>query len=193
MTGANKGIGKEIARGLAEKGVTVLLGARDTLRGEAAAEELATSGRVLFQQIDVTSDASVAAAVQRVDTDFGQLDILVNNAGGWFEPFSSISRRDKVCQGNHRADDSQISRPSEYCSAGISIRAMPSDPAMGGIIRTVYEVNVFGLVRVTNAFLPLLHKAPAAMVVNITSKIGSLSDPAITKMGTQFMAVSCSQ
>ena len=70
---------------------------------------------------------------------------------------------------------------------------MPSDPAMGGIISKVYEVNVFGVVRVTNGFLPLLRKAPAAMIVNITSRIGSLADTAITKLGTQFVAVSCSQ
>ena len=104
MTGGNKGIGKEIVRGLAQNGVTVLLGARDIARGEAAAEELATSGRVLFQQVDVTSDTSVAAAVQRVETDFGHLDILVNNAGR-YRPFSSTLHRDKVCH-LHRAADS---------------------------------------------------------------------------------------
>ena len=165
----------------------MLVGARDIARGEAAAEELATSGRVLFQQIDVTSDTSVAAAVQRVETDFGHLDILVNNAGG-YRPFRSTLHGNKVCQ-LHRAAGS----PSRHCSAGMSFQAMPSDPAMGGIISKVYEVNVFGVVRVTNGFLPLLRKAPAAMIVNITSRIGSLTDSAITKLGTQFMAVSCSQ
>jgi NAD(P)-dependent dehydrogenase (short-subunit alcohol dehydrogenase family) len=81
VTGANKGIGKEIARGLARLGITVLLGARDSERGTKAADELASDGEVVFQQLDVTDLASVSAAVQQIADRFGKLDILVNNAG----------------------------------------------------------------------------------------------------------------
>ncbi|MCU1684105.1 MAG: dehydrogenase [Amycolatopsis sp.] len=78
VTGANKGIGKEIARQLGQQGVTVLVGARDIERGERAAEEVGAVGSV---RLDVTDAESVADAVKRVEHDFGRLDILVNNAG----------------------------------------------------------------------------------------------------------------
>jgi NAD(P)-dependent dehydrogenase (short-subunit alcohol dehydrogenase family) len=81
VTGANKGIGKEIARGLARQGMTVLLGARDSERGQAAAAELAEDGNVTFLQLDVTDVNSVSAAAREIETRFGRLDILVNNAG----------------------------------------------------------------------------------------------------------------
>ncbi|GAA4190978.1 SDR family NAD(P)-dependent oxidoreductase [Streptosporangium oxazolinicum] len=76
ITGANRGIGKETARQLAAAGHTVYVGARDEARGRAAAEELGAR----FVQLDVTDDASVAAALARIEAD-GGLDVLVNNAG----------------------------------------------------------------------------------------------------------------
>jgi NAD(P)-dependent dehydrogenase (short-subunit alcohol dehydrogenase family) len=81
VSGANKGIGRAIASGLARDGFVVYLGARDEGRGSAAAGELAVSGDVRFLLLDVTSDADVEAAVARVESDFGHLDVLVNNAG----------------------------------------------------------------------------------------------------------------
>jgi NAD(P)-dependent dehydrogenase (short-subunit alcohol dehydrogenase family) len=75
VTGANKGIGKEIARQLAAAGLTVYVGSRDAARGKSAAEEIGGDARLLV--IDVTDDASIAAAASQV----GSLDILVNNAG----------------------------------------------------------------------------------------------------------------
>ena len=82
VTGANKGIGKEIARQLAGLGMTVLVGARDTERGEKAAAELRADGTdVRFLRLDVADDASVAAAAGAIDSTFGRLDVLVNNAG----------------------------------------------------------------------------------------------------------------
>lgn len=86
VTGANKGIGFEIVRQLAQRDVVVLLGARDAVKGEAAAAELrAGFPNVRFAHIDVTDDASIAAAVASVEKEFGRLDILVNNAGVGFE------------------------------------------------------------------------------------------------------------
>ena len=82
VTGANKGIGLETARQLAERGITVLLTARDSAKGEAAAASLKEEGLdVRFLALDVTDSASLAAAVQAVEAEFGKLDILVNNAG----------------------------------------------------------------------------------------------------------------
>lgn len=81
ITGANKGIGKETARRLAALGITVLIGARNAERGEAAAEELRADGAdVRFVPLDVTDEISVQAAAKHIDATFGRLDILVNNA-----------------------------------------------------------------------------------------------------------------
>jgi len=82
VTGANRGIGKEVARQLARAGAHVLLGSRCPVRGAEAAAELATDGvEVVPLTLDVTDEAGVAAAVDRIGADHGRLDSLVNNAG----------------------------------------------------------------------------------------------------------------
>lgn len=82
ITGGNKGLGYETARRLGELGWRVFLGARDEERGAEATERLAADGaRVTFVPLDVTSDESVAAAVQTVRASTGLLDVLINNAG----------------------------------------------------------------------------------------------------------------
>ncbi|PKI39953.1 hypothetical protein CRG98_039616 [Punica granatum] len=87
VTGANKGIGLEICRQLASKGVTVVLASRDEKRGLEAVCKLkeessvALSGEVVFHQLDVTNSASIDSLAEFVRTQFGKLDILVNNAG----------------------------------------------------------------------------------------------------------------
>ena len=81
VTGANKGIGKEIARQLGEAGFTVLAGSRDVQRGELAVKELVAEGLdVVGIQLEVTDAASVRAAAGRVEAEYGRLDVLVNNA-----------------------------------------------------------------------------------------------------------------
>lgn len=139
VTGANKGIGKEIARGLAKRGVTVLLGTRNRERGLAAAAELQADGTVVPLLIDVTDGATIASAASEIEAQYGRLDILVNNAG---VPASRTP-------------------PSE-----IDVAEM----------RHVFEANVFAVVAVTNAMLPLLRQSPAARIVNISSLRGSLGD-----------------
>jgi len=129
ITGANKGLGFETARQLVAAGHRVWIGARDIDRGHQAADELGAE----FVQLDVTDDASVAAAVETV----GELDVLVNNAG---------------------------------ISGG---RITPSD-ATAEDMRRVYETNVFGVVRVLHAFIPLLEGSSAPVVVNVSSGVGSL-------------------
>jgi NAD(P)-dependent dehydrogenase (short-subunit alcohol dehydrogenase family) len=87
VTGATGGIGKEIARGLARKGATVVVGARSLERGEAAAAEIAAdagSGAVLAMQLDVADQASIRAFADAFAARFTALDVLVNNAGAWF-------------------------------------------------------------------------------------------------------------
>jgi NAD(P)-dependent dehydrogenase (short-subunit alcohol dehydrogenase family) len=146
ITGANKGIGKAIAAGLAEEGFTVYLGSREAVRGEAAAADLAASGDVRAVTLDVTSDGDVAEAARRVESEAGYLDVLVNNAGT--HPLN-----------NRRLD--HLPAPTEESADDL---------------RYVYETNVFAVVRVTNAFLPLLRRAPAARIVNVTSKRGSIGE-----------------
>ncbi len=82
ITGANKGIGLETARQLGKAGVTVLVGARDAGRGEAAAQTLRGEGLdARFVPLDVTDSASLTDAAQIIAQDFGHLDVLINNAG----------------------------------------------------------------------------------------------------------------
>ena len=149
ITGANKGIGLEIARGLARDGITVLLGARDDGRGEAAGKQLRDEGLdTRFLRVDVTDAGVVAQAAHTIEAEYGRLDILVNNAG--------ISRPDGV-----RA----VMDPATWRPSGASVDAR----------RDVFAVNVFGIVTVTNAMLPLLRRADAARIVNVTSEVGSFA------------------
>lgn len=78
VTGANKGIGLEICRQLASKGIEVILTARDEQRGLQAVENLEESGiSVIFHQLDVTDVDSVARLAEFIGTNYGKLDILV--------------------------------------------------------------------------------------------------------------------
>jgi NAD(P)-dependent dehydrogenase (short-subunit alcohol dehydrogenase family) len=146
VTGANKGIGRAITAGLLRESFTVYLGARDAGRGAAAAADLAADGDVRFVELDVTSPGSVASAAARVSGEIGHLDALVNNAG--------------VSTGSRRHLD-QIPRPSEETADDL---------------RFVYETNVFAVVRMINAFLPLLRRSAAGRIVNVTSKRGSIAE-----------------
>ncbi len=82
ITGANKGIGLEIARQLGRQGITVLLGARDEGRGEEASEKLRIDGvDARSVPLDVTRPETIDRAARRIEKEFGRLDIIVNNAG----------------------------------------------------------------------------------------------------------------
>ena len=141
ITGANKGIGLATARQLGARGMTVLVGARDAARGREAERTLRDGGAdARFVPLDVTDEASVAAAAKLVEQEYGHLDVLINNAG--------IVRAD---------------------GAGL-----PSATTLASL-REVYETNVFGVVAVTNALLPLLRKAPAARIVIVSSEVGSIA------------------
>jgi NAD(P)-dependent dehydrogenase (short-subunit alcohol dehydrogenase family) len=82
ITGANKGIGYEIARGLGSKKIKVLVGARDQARGQAAVQKLKAEGAdAYFVELEVANHETIRSAAQWIEKEFGRLDILVNNAG----------------------------------------------------------------------------------------------------------------
>ena len=86
ISGANKGIGLETARQLGKQGITVLVGARDLAKGEAAVESLKKDGvDAVAVKFDVVNAADIKGAVEKVEKEYGKLDILINNAGVLFE------------------------------------------------------------------------------------------------------------
>jgi NAD(P)-dependent dehydrogenase (short-subunit alcohol dehydrogenase family) len=155
VTGANQGIGLQIAKDLVAHGFTVLVGSRDFERGEAAAKEVGPGARAL--QLDVANRASITAAAERVRKEFGRLDLLVQNA--------AISNTRKL-PGQSIEEYAKTTGPSN-----VSLDEM----------RAVWDTNVFGVLAVYQAMLPLLRETPGARIVNVSSGVGSLtanSDPA---------------
>jgi NAD(P)-dependent dehydrogenase (short-subunit alcohol dehydrogenase family) len=87
VSGANRGLGFEVARQLSERGMTVLLGARDLDKGLHAARKLAGApGEVIAVQLDVTQQDQVDTLARWIDVTYGRLDVLVNNAGAFYDP-----------------------------------------------------------------------------------------------------------
>ncbi|MFG2900092.1 SDR family oxidoreductase [Streptomyces zaomyceticus] len=144
VTGANKGIGFEIAAGLGGLGYRVGVGARDETRRETAVEKLRAVGVDAYGvPLDVTDDRSVTGAADLIERRAGRLDVLVNNAGisgemdpGWVQDPTALDLE---------------------------------------VLRTVVDTNVMGVVRVTNAMLPLLRRSASPRVVNVSSSVGSLA------------------
>ena len=152
VTGANQGIGFQIAKDMTAKGFTVLVGSRNVERGEAAAKEVGPSAVAL--QLDVTDQTSVKAAAERVRQEFGRLDVLIQNA--------AISTTREV----HSLEDHMAA-------------TRPSNVPLGDM-RAVWDTNVFGVLSVYQAMLPILRDTPNSCIVNVSSGAGSLtlaSDP----------------
>ncbi|GHH75921.1 short-chain dehydrogenase [Streptomyces sulfonofaciens] len=150
ITGANKGLGYETVRRLIAAGHTVYLASRDAQRGRRAAERLGAHP----VRLDVTDDASVAAAVRTVEAR-GGLDVLINNAG--------------------------VQQEMSNGSVVVGAQEVTAD-----VMRGTFETNVFGMVRVTHAFLPLLLRSAAPVVVNVSSGLASLTR--VTTPGTPAYA-----
>lgn len=95
VSGANRGLGLEVARQLAALGVTVFVGGRDVARAEKAARRLREEGGAAHGvRLDVTRPGDIQAAVATIEGCLGRLDILVNNAGGYFDTTGRASRPD---------------------------------------------------------------------------------------------------
>ncbi len=148
VTGANQGVGFQVAKELAANGVTVYVGSRNLEGGEVAAKEIGNGATAL--QIDVTDKASIHAAAERVRTQFGRLDLLVNNAG-----ISNTSKGDSSLE--------------EY---GKRTRASNISLAE---VRAIWETNVFGTLAVYQAMLPLLRESQHAHILNVSSGVGSMT------------------
>ncbi len=146
VTGANKSIGFEVARQLAQKGIYVYLGSRNLESGLEAVNKLKAEGlnNVEAIQLDITDDNSVKNARTEIGKKTETLDILINNAGiyGGYPQAALDATIDKF--------------------------------------KAAYDANVFGVVRVTQAFIDLLKKSDEPRIVNVSSSQGSLtlhSDP----------------
>ena len=156
VTGANQGVGLEVATKLAAASYTVYVGSRNLKRAEEAVKTIAGDARPL--QLDVTDRVSIASASERIHEDSGHLHLLVNNA--------AISNVRKTQLGLTLAESAKLGRASV-----VSIDE----------VKAIWETNVFGVLAVYQQMLPLLRKAPWGRVVNVSSGVGSLttnSDPA---------------
>jgi NAD(P)-dependent dehydrogenase (short-subunit alcohol dehydrogenase family) len=154
ITGANKGIGFETARGLGELGIAVVLGSRDEAKGQTAAKTLRAKGigNVEAVTFDVNQPKHHQEIVRYLEGRYGKLDILVNNAGVLL-------------------DSGDFASPSGYNTTSSVTPEM---------LRSTFETNFFAVVSLTQALLPLIKKAPAGRIVNLSSILGSLtlhSDP----------------
>ena len=149
ITGANQGIGLQIAKDLVANGFTVLIGSRNFERGEAAARDIGPDAHAI--QLDVTDQSSITACAKRVRQEFGRLHVLVQNAA-----ISHVNRR----PGQSIQDRVKSTRPSN-----LSLDEM----------RSVWDTNVFGVLAVYQAMLPLLRETPGARIVNVSSGVGSLT------------------
>jgi NAD(P)-dependent dehydrogenase (short-subunit alcohol dehydrogenase family) len=154
VTGANQGIGRQVAKNLVASGLTVLVGSRNFERGVAAATEIGSGAIPL--QLDVTDRVSIANAAERIRQEFGRLDVLVNNAAVSNTRMGSLSLQ-------------------EYGKIALASNASLDE------VRAVWETNVFGVLAVYQAMLPLLRQSADARIVNVSSTVGSLTtnaDPA---------------
>ena len=148
ITGANRGLGLETARELGEKGVTVIVGARDKEKGDEAVEKLKAQGltaEAFVFDVDNTDDHK--KIFDHIEKTYGKLDILVNNAGVWLD-----TKPGKGDGKNH--------------TSTTSIE----------ILRKTFDTNFFNLVALTQTLLPLIRKAPTGRIVNLSSILASLGE-----------------
>ena len=148
VTGANQGVGFQVAKALVASGARVFLGSRDLQRGETAAAEI--GAEAVAVQLDVTEPASITGAAERIRNEAGRLDLLVNNA--------AISNTRK----------GSLSLPEYFAISRASNASLDE-------VRTVWETNVFGVLAVFQGMLPLLRESAAARIVNVSSGVGSLA------------------
>lgn len=149
ITGANQGIGLQVAKDLAKHGFTVLVGARNFSRGAEAAKDVGSDA--IAVQLDVTDVASVSTAADRIRNEFGRLDILIQNA--------AISNTDR------KPEQSMEDHARTTAASVLNIDEM----------HAVWDTNVYGVLRVYQAVLPLLRTTAESRIVNVSSGAGSLT------------------
>ncbi|MCX2475285.1 SDR family NAD(P)-dependent oxidoreductase [Pedobacter sp. MC2016-05] len=153
VSGANTGVGFQIARALTENGYRVYVGSRDLQKGESAASEI--GGNAEAVQLDITDSDSIVSAVKIIENEYGYLTLLVNNAA-----ISHVGQSGRTMEEVLGAQRASIVPIKE--------------------LKNVWETNVFGTLSLTQACLPLLHQAHTARIVTVSSALGSLginSDP----------------
>lgn len=164
VSGANKGIGFEICKQLAENGATVVLTARDEKRGVEALHKLHQFGlshSVIFHQLDVLDSDSVSVLADFINSKFGKLDILVNNAGiaGAFVHFDKLKEAEHAAafkRGNANWDElmTQTYDDTSHC----------------------LQTNYYGAKRLSEALIPLLQLSHSPRIVNVSSSFGKLKE-----------------
>lgn len=143
ITGANRGIGFETAKGLGALGITVVIGARDTAKGETAAKQLQALGyKAEAIHYDANREKSADTAYEHLNKYYGKLDILVNNAG--------INQEQLMGCNN---------------SSTVSIDTL----------QQTFHSNLFAVIELTQKLLPLIKRAPAGRIVNLSSILASLT------------------
>ncbi|KQS94031.1 SDR family NAD(P)-dependent oxidoreductase [Chryseobacterium sp. Leaf394] len=148
VTGANTGVGFQIAKALVEDHYLVYIASRNIDRAKSAAESLGENAVAI--ELDVTKQQTIDDAATKILEEHGKLDLLVNNAG-----ISHAGKPGRTMQEVLAANKPSIAPMEE--------------------MRTVWDTNVFGVVSVTQAFLPLLKNADNARIVNVSSGLGSLT------------------
>ncbi|KAG9144925.1 hypothetical protein Leryth_026355 [Lithospermum erythrorhizon] len=160
VTGANKGMGLEICRQLASKGITVVLTARDENKGLEALNNLKDSGlsdNVIVQKLDVVDSASVVDLAEFVSNRFGKLDILVNNA---------------AIIGVAIVDQYSLITSSKQGPQFINWHKVSAQSF--DLVKECIDTNYYGAKRMVEAFLPLLQSSDSPRIVNISSLTGKL-------------------
>ena len=148
VTGANQGVGFQIASDLAAQGLTVIVGAGELAKGEEAAKTIDGDARAI--QLDVTDQTPIDAAAARIAQEFGRLDAVVNYAG--------------ISHAGPRGT------PLEEVGKTGLLTVAPMEE-----LRAVRETNVFGVIAVTQAMLPLLRKSKASRIFVVGSGGGSMA------------------
>ncbi|MDF7813763.1 SDR family NAD(P)-dependent oxidoreductase [Hymenobacter sp. YC55] len=148
VTGANQGIGLQVAKELVANGYTVLVGSRNLTKGEEAATGIGAGAIPI--QLDVTNSTSIAKAAERIHTEYGRIDVLVNNAG--------ISQAGRANRTFEEATN----------EARASMASLEE-------VKAIWETNVFGVIAVTQAMLPFLKESAAGRIINVSSALGSLN------------------
>ncbi|KAL5792459.1 hypothetical protein ACOSP7_001053 [Xanthoceras sorbifolium] len=166
VTGANKGIGFEICRQLASKGIVVVVTARDEKRGLEAVEKLKESGLsdyVIFHQLDVTNPASIASLADFIETQFGKLDILVNNAGIG----GAILNSDAFIRASEAAGGWPMGKHVNWNELVAQTFEVAED---------CLKTNYYGAKRMAEALIPLLQLSDSPRIVNVSSMLGLLKN-----------------